>query len=114
MSRTTIERRGAVWLELLFLVALVVLAFQLFPSLWTGLLWVFDIRNWSRRFWFAANLAFVLTVVAIRFGPDVLESWRQARERRRADREKELKQMCLRKERETLERLRRGRAHRIY
>jgi hypothetical protein len=114
MSRFRIERRGVAWLELLFLFAVVTLVFQAVPSLWTGILWAVDIRNWSRSTWFAVNLVFVVALVAIRFGPDLYEEWRRRQERRAEARAKQRKQKELQEHRQMLERLQRGRAHRIY
>jgi hypothetical protein len=39
-------RAGFAWLELLLVLALLALVLQLFPALWTGMLWALDVRNW--------------------------------------------------------------------
>jgi len=114
MSRFRIERRGGVRLELLLVLAVAALVFQLIPPLWTGTLWALDVRNWPRTIWFAANLVVVVTLVAIRFGPDLYDDWRMRHERRAAERAKKQKQQELHEQRETLERLQQARSRRIY
>lgn len=107
-------RSGFAWLELLLVLAVVALVFQLFPSLWNGTLWALDIRNWPRTVWFAGNLVVVLVLVAVRFGPDLYQEWQNRRERLAADREKREKQLQLKEQRETLERMEQARSRRIY
>ncbi len=101
-------------LELLLALTLLVLVFQLFPSLWTGTLWALDIRNWPRTVWFAGNLVMVFVLVAIRFGPDLYQDWRQRKERLAGEREKKQKQQELKEQRETLVRMQQARSRRIY
>lgn len=105
---------GFVRLELLLALALVLLLFQLFPSLWTGTLWALDVRNWPRTVWFAMNWIVLLTLAAIRFGPDLYNEWQERQKRRATERAMERKQQELKEQREMLERLKRGRERRIY
>jgi hypothetical protein len=107
-------RGGFAWLELLLVVAVLVLLFQVFPSAWFGVLWVLDVRNWPRSIWFAANVAGVLALCAVRFGPELYESWQARRTRLRIEREKQEKQRQLKEQRETLERLREARKRQVY
>jgi len=69
-------RSGFAWLELLLVLAVPALLFQLFPSLWSGTLWALDVRNWPRTVWFAGNVVVVVLLVAIRFGPELVQDWR--------------------------------------
>jgi TRAP-type C4-dicarboxylate transport system permease small subunit len=107
-------QRGFAWLELLFVLAAMVLAFQLYPPLWDAVLWIADIRNWPRTTWFAANLAILFTLITFRFGPDLYNEWQNRQKRRTIERERRQKQQELKEQRETLERLKRGRERRIY
>ncbi len=94
--------------------AALALLFQIFPSLWAGTLWALDIRNWPRTVWFAGNLVVVVLLVAIRFGPDLYQDWRQRKERRAAERVEMQKRQALKEQRETLERMQQARSRRIY
>ena len=105
---------GFAWLELLLVLAFLALVFQLFPSVWTGTVWALDIRNWPRTFWFAANGVALLALVAVRFGPDLYQEWLKRQERLASERAKKQKQQELKEQRETFERLQRGRSRRIY
>ncbi len=109
-----VARHGTAWLELLLALALLALVFQLVPSLWTGTLWALDVRNWPRTVWFAGNLVVVFVLVAIRFGPDLYQDWRQRKERRAAERIEMQKRQALKEQRETLERMQQARARRFY
>jgi hypothetical protein len=59
---------GFAWLELLLVLAVVALLLQLFPSLWTAVLWTLDVRNWSRTVWFAETWVVLGMLVGVRLG----------------------------------------------
>jgi uncharacterized membrane protein YqjE len=114
MKRFRSTRSGFAWLELLLVLAVLVLLFEVFPSLWECTLWALDIRNWPRTAWFAANFVVLFALAAIRFGPDLLDDWRNRRERQAADREKQHKQQELKEQREVLERMQAAQKRRVY
>ena len=68
------RREGIAWLELLLVLAILSLLFQIFPSAWSWLVGALDPRNWSRRTWFLANLAVVAVLLSIRLAPDMKEA----------------------------------------
>ena len=107
-------RAGFAWPELLLALALVALVLQLFPSLWFGILWALDVRNWPRTVWFAANWVVVFTLVAIRFGPDLYSDWRVRCSRVAIDRAKRQKQQELKEQREMLARTKEAMKRRVY
>lgn len=75
MTATRTKRQpnpgGFGWLELLLLLTVIALLFQLFPATMWWLVQLLDIREWSRRTWFIANLIFVLVFVGIRTMPEI-------------------------------------------
>jgi type VI protein secretion system component VasK len=113
-KRQGCKRQGEVRLELLLVLAVVALVFQLVPALGNITLWALDVRNWPRTAWFAVNWLVVITLVAIRFGPDLRQQWRERRERLASERATKQKQHELKEVRETLERMQQARARRIY
>jgi hypothetical protein len=111
-----IIRSGFAKLELLLVLAFLALFFQVFPSLWFGVLGVLDIRNWPRGVWMAINVGVVFSLFTIRFGPDLVEDWRQRRDRKRAaskNREKEIKDLTLKEQRELFKRMQEARKRQI-
>ena len=105
---------GFARLKLLLVLSTITLVFQLYPRLWTEVEWAADIRNWPRTIWFLANWIVVFALVVIRFGPDLYVAWCDRRKRLAVERGKRRKQQELKEQRETLERLKRGRERRIY
>jgi hypothetical protein len=85
MSFARQNRNGVGWLELLLVLAVLALVFQVFPSLWFNLLWAMDVRNWSRTAWFAVNVAVLLFLFGVRFVPDLVNNWQERRTRNAAD-----------------------------
>lgn len=71
------------WLEALLVAAVVVLFFQLFPSVWWSLLRGLDPRGWSRATWFTLNLLILLVLFGIKLGPGLVEDFRQQRATKR-------------------------------
>jgi hypothetical protein len=67
------------WREILFVLAVAALAFQVFPSLWSKILWAIDVRNWSPNTWLYLNIAILLTLVGVRFGSHVYVDFRERR-----------------------------------
>jgi len=110
MSRYWNNRQGFAWLETLLVLALLALVLQLFPSL-LGLL---DVRNWSRGTWFAMNGVVVLILLAIRFGPDLVEDWRQRRQQSADLRTRAAKAAAAKAKQEKTRLLEQGRRRRIY
>jgi hypothetical protein len=117
MTGKKISSRGAfVRLEVLLVLAFLALLFQVFPSLWFGLLWAIDIRNWSRGVWIAINVAVVFSLFAIRFGPGLAEDWKKSRAARRHEadnRDKHVKDMDLKQQRELYKRMQDARKRQI-
>jgi hypothetical protein len=101
-------------LEALLVVTVAALVFQVFPTLWFGLLWIVDVRNWSRSAWFGLNLAVILGLFAVRFGPTLIDDWGARRERLTTEREKHDKQQAAKEQREMLQRIKQGRRRRMY
>ena len=66
---------------MLLLLAIVALVFQLIPSLWAGLVSIANVRNWSRGTWMLVNVAIVLILLGIRFGPELYTDWIRYRRR---------------------------------
>lgn len=71
------DRWGAAWLEVLIAIAFMVLVFQLFPSFAMKLTEIVDMRYWSRLTWFLVNTGVMLLLVVVRFGPNIIDYWRQ-------------------------------------
>ena len=114
MHRSRTSRNGIAWLELLLLLAVMILLIQMWPAFGSRILWGIDVRNWSSSERFMANVAFVLVLVAIRFGPDLLNQWRERRQRIASERAKAGKALKMKEEREALERMQESRKRRIY
>jgi len=114
MLRKPIIRNGTGKVELLFFIAVLALVFQLFPSLGTGLGRIIDIRTWSRAAWFAVNITAVIGLLTARFGPSLYEEWTDRNVQRQLEREKQRKAREVREQREMLERIKNGRARRVY
>jgi hypothetical protein len=109
-----LRRAGFNWLELLLVLSVGALLFQLLPGLWSGTLWALDVRNWPRTIWFAMNCVLLLGLVAARIGPDLYNEWRNRRASVAAYREKKQRQRKLKEEREMLERIKDARKRRVY
>lgn len=68
-------------LELLLGLASLALLLQAFPSLW-GVVWqALDARHWSRPIWIILNVAFLIALFGLRFGPDAIADLRERRKR---------------------------------
>ena len=65
---------GFAWLEVLLVLALVAVLFQMFPALWLAVVWSVDVRNWSRDAWIGLNVAAVLVLFAIRFRTELKQT----------------------------------------
>jgi uncharacterized protein YlxW (UPF0749 family) len=102
------------WLEASLLFSLVALIMQLFPSVWVAVLWAIDIRNWPRTRFFVLNAVVVVTLILVRFGPDLYEDWRERHIHRRKDRELQQKKLDMREQRKSLERQIEARKRRLY
>lgn len=102
------------WLELSVLLVLFALLFQIWPSLGAYVLWVMDIDNWSSSAKFVVNLVFVLLLLVVRFGPDLLHSWRERRSRIASEQAVTAKATKMKKEREAIERMQQSRRRRMY
>lgn len=65
------RKNGFALLELILVLAIISLLFQLFPSAWWWTVSVLDVRDWSRVTWFVANIVFLTVVVAVHVAPDI-------------------------------------------
>jgi hypothetical protein len=74
-------RSGFALLELLLILAVLTLVLQLFPSIGKVFLALVDVRRWPRTVWFLANIGIVFIFLGWRFGPALLNDWRQWRAR---------------------------------
>jgi hypothetical protein len=70
-------------LEVLLVLAFAALLFQVFPSLWFGILRALHVQNWGRVSWLLLNLAALFLLFAIRFWPDIVGNRRQRSVKRR-------------------------------
>lgn len=75
MSGIRSTRYGVARLELLLSIASLALLFQVFPSLWFGLVWALDVRNWSRGIWIGLNALAVAALFAIQFRIEIRDAW---------------------------------------
>ena len=107
------HRRGVAWLEILLVLAVLALLFQVFPQLWFNTLWALDVRNWSRAAWFALNIGVVLVLFAIRYAPEVHQQWKQRKSNRVRHRTEDEEQRKLREERELYERMKEARKRQV-
>lgn len=108
------NRTGFAWLELLLALALIALVLQLLPQIRDIVLWAIDVRNWPRTVWFAVNLLVVLVLLGVRFGPQLVDDWRQRRERLTSEHTKQEKQREYKEQREALERMKQAKRRRMY
>ncbi|MEX2317294.1 MAG: hypothetical protein WD669_09095 [Pirellulales bacterium] len=116
ITKRRFTRSGFAKLELLLVLAFLALLFQVFPSLWFGVLGVLDIRNWPRGVWVVINVAVVLALFAARFGPDLVEDWKQHSLRKQAAsdrRKKEIKDLDLKEQRELFKRMQEARKRQV-
>lgn len=111
MRSSQSNRSGFAWLELLLLLAMLALVLQLMPGAWQSLL---DFRRWPRIAWIALNASIVLLLVGVRFGPDLVNNWRQQRAQKVAKHASSEKQEEMKRQRESLEQMRQARKRRIY
>lgn len=115
MENDETSRRWRIgWLESLLVVAIALLLLQVFPQVGLAVLWAVNPVNWPRTTWFTVNLLVVLTLVAIRFGPDLYADWRERRLQRRKHRQEEAHKKELKEQRKVLEESKAARRRRIY
>jgi len=105
-------RDGFAWLELIFVLVVIALLFQLFP-LWNGFIWAIDVRNWSRAAWMTLSVLILVTLIGIRFGSELYAEWRRVRPRRSVKRETDKKQLTLKEERALYERMNEARKRQV-
>lgn len=113
MTSKQFNRDGFVRLEVLLVLAILALLFQVFPALWHGIVWALDVRNWSRGVWMTLNVAIVVGLVGIRIGPQLYEGWRTWSGRRSAKRESDEKRRTIKEERALYERMREARKRQV-
>lgn len=94
--------------------AIISLFAQILPLPWDTLLLALDVRHWLRSVWLGLNAAIIFGLFAVRFGPALVEDWRQRRERQAAERAKHVAQQAAKAQRETLEQIKAGRRRRTY
>jgi len=107
-------RLGFAWLELLLAILFLVLMIQLLPRQTPRVAAMLDVRYWSRWTWFAFNLVAVLTMIAIRFGPDLLQAWQSRQSEKRSVVDKVSKRVELDERRKMLERIKESRNRRVW
>jgi hypothetical protein len=100
--------------ELLLVLAVAALLFQLFPPLLSWLNWLIDVRNWTKAVWLWLHVALLGVLLAVRYGPGIAADWRDRQAKRQTDHENKEKQRKLKEERETHERIKDARRRRIY
>lgn len=61
------SRRDVPWLELLLVLAIILLLWQLAPSIASRLLPLVDARRWSRATWLVVNALVILVILAIQY-----------------------------------------------
>lgn len=108
------DRSGFAWLEAVLFLAVLILLLQLAPEIGKTLIWIVDVRNWPRTMWFAANLAILCVLVAVRFGPQLFQDWQMRRARLIAEQTEQQKQQGLKIQRKSLERMKQAHRRRIY
>jgi hypothetical protein len=114
MTQDSQHHWGLARLELLLVLAVVAFLLQLFPPLSAVILTAIDIRNWPRSVWFAVTCLLLLSLLAVRFGPDVYKDYRQRRARSAAERTKKMAQERAKDERETLSKRLEAMKRRVY
>jgi hypothetical protein len=115
MKRVSCQKReGFAWVELLLALAVLALLFQIFPQIGGLVLWILDVRNWPRSVWFFGNLGILFILIALRFGPQLIEDWRSRRNRLAAEVAEKHRQQELKDQRESMERLKQAQRRRIY
>jgi hypothetical protein len=116
------QRSGFGKLEVLLVIAFLSLLFQVFPALWTGMLFVLDVRNWGRGAWLAFNFVVIFALFAIRFGPDIVAGREKKAAMRRKVRTtassvtkhaKDIKEMDAAEQRELFKRMQEARRKQI-
>jgi hypothetical protein len=65
-------RLGLARLEVLFTIAVLSLAFQLFPVLGNRILYAVDVRNWGQMGWMLFNAVLIVGLLVVRFGPELV------------------------------------------
>jgi len=128
-SKRHSSRSGFAWLELLLGIAAIFLLFQLFPSMLSKLFWVVDVliakllwavdpRNWSQLTFFLVNVAVVILLTSVRFGPNGIKNgiadWKERQKRIAKERTKAEKVEELKKQREAIDRMETSRSRRMY
>jgi hypothetical protein len=115
--RRTDDRGGFGKLEALLVIAFLSLLFQVFPTLWTGTLYVLDVRNWGRWAWLALNFGVIFALFAVRFGPELMSGGGKRKARKRPvtpeQCEKQIKDMDLKAQRELFQRMQEARKKQI-
>jgi len=115
MHRHHAHRSGIAWLEMLLGLAAVFLLLQLFlPSIFSGMIWAADLRNWSQLTFFLVNVSVVLVLIGVRFGPDWVEDWRERRQQSEKAQVKAEKAEKLKEQREAIDRMETSRSRRMY
>ena len=102
------------WLELSLGVAAVILVFQFFPELWQETLWAIDLRRWSQGSYTLITTVILLTLVGMRFAPQLVEQYRHRCEQRAKKQAEETRVKAIREQKETLQRMKEGMKRRMY
>ncbi len=110
--RSRNPRNGVAWLEVAVVLAILALLLQVFPSLCSILLRTVDVRRWSRGVWFVANVAFVVTLIGIRYWPGIAVAWQARQTRLNIERERQRRLQERKEQRELLARIHEARKRR--
>lgn len=62
----TVEESRTPWLEIALVLSAALLVFQLFPSLWTTLLFALDFRQWEWTVWTGINVVVLIALIFFR------------------------------------------------
>jgi len=89
------------------------LLFQLFPSLFSTLVWSLDVRNWSRQAWIGVNVLVVVVLFGIRFRPQLYADLKKRRKCQPMSNERQQKSLSLKQERELYRRMNEARKRQI-
>jgi len=77
MQHHLLKRRGAIWLELLLVLAALALILQLFPSFPQKLLSALDVRSWSAANWLQMNVVALVVLLFFWLFPKMQFVWRE-------------------------------------
>ena len=114
MPRTQAKRGRAVLEAVLAAAILALIAQLILPYVTVKSMIRLDVRYWPRWVWFLLNMAGVLMMLSVRFGPDLKAEWNERRNANISKAAKAAKSKEQQEHREQIERLKRGRKSRMW